>query len=78
VLDSSDNVYGNTSLCGAHGAGTAWKLSGGTLSLLHSFAGGADGSVAYGELLLTNSGLIYGTTLEGGASDYGTVWSYMP
>ena len=79
VLDSKDNIYGNTSLCGADGQGTAWELtSKGALTLLHSFAGGADGSVAYGELLRTSKGELYGTTLEGGGSDYGTVWSYAP
>ncbi len=79
VLDSKDNIYGNTSLCGASGQGTAWELNNkNTLTLLHSFAGGADGSVAYGELLRTAKGELYGTTLEGGTADYGTLWSYLP
>jgi len=79
VLDSEDNVYGNSSLCGASGEGTAWKLSKkGTLTLLHSFAGGSDGAVPYGELLRTANGELYGTTLEGGTDGYGTVWSYLP
>jgi uncharacterized repeat protein (TIGR03803 family) len=78
VLDSKNNIYGNTSLCGAYGEGTAWELSGGAITLLHSFAGGADGSVAYGELLRTAKGELYGTTLEGGSADYGTIWSYLP
>lgn len=78
VLDSKDNIYGNTSLCGASGQRTAWGLSGGMLTLLHGFAGGTDGSVAYGELLRTAKGELYGTTLEGGTADYGTVWSYLP
>jgi uncharacterized repeat protein (TIGR03803 family) len=79
ILDSKDDLYGNTSLCGASGDGTAWELSKtGTLTLLHSFAGGADGSVPYGELLRTARGELYGTTLEGGTDDYGTIWSYVP
>jgi uncharacterized repeat protein (TIGR03803 family) len=79
VLDSKENIYGNTSLCGASGEGTAWELNNkGAITLLHSFAGGTDGSVAYGELLRTASGELYGTTLEGGSADYGTVWSYLP
>ncbi|HEX4160364.1 MAG TPA: choice-of-anchor tandem repeat GloVer-containing protein [Rhizomicrobium sp.] len=79
VLDWKDDIYGNTSLCGASGQGTVWELGNtGTLTLLHSFAGGADGSVAYGELLRTAKGELYGTTLEGGTADYGTVWSYLP
>jgi uncharacterized repeat protein (TIGR03803 family) len=79
VLDSKRSLYGNTSLCGASGYGTAWKLSRkSTLTLLHSFAGGTDGAVPYGELLRTAKGELHGTTLEGGTSDYGTLWSYLP
>ena len=79
VLDSNDNLYGNSSLCGASGEGTAWELSNkGALTVLHSFAGGSDGAVPYGELLRTAKGELYGTTLEGGTDDYGTVWSYLP
>jgi len=79
LLDSKDNIYGNSSLCGTSGEGTAWELSKeGALTLLHSFAGGSDGAVPYGELLGTAKGELYGTTLEGGTADYGTLWSYLP
>lgn len=79
VLGSHGNVYGNSSLCGASGDGTAWQLSKkGTLTLLHSFSNSPDGSVAYGELLRTAGGELFGSTLEGGTGGFGTVWSYVP
>ena len=47
----------------------------GTLTLLHSFAAsGSDGSDPGGGLIRDAKGNLYGTTLAGGSSGYGTVW----
>jgi uncharacterized repeat protein (TIGR03803 family) len=43
--------------------------------ILHSFApGGSDGFVPYGGLTIDSGGNLYGTTLEGGTADGGTVF----
>ncbi|MBZ5573191.1 MAG: hypothetical protein LAO09_15075 [Acidobacteriia bacterium] len=46
--------------------------------VLHSFAGGTDGSGPYGSLILDSRGNLYGTTLSGGAYGYGTVFKVTP
>jgi hypothetical protein len=62
--------------------GTVFKLSppktkGGkwTEQVLHSFAGGTDGASPNGDLALDNSGVIYGTTVNGGDQDCKTNYS---
>jgi uncharacterized repeat protein (TIGR03803 family) len=45
-----------------------------TYGLLHGFAGGADGATPSAALVLDAAGNLYGTTLEGGASNLGTVF----
>jgi uncharacterized repeat protein (TIGR03803 family) len=76
--DNAGNLYGSTGGGGAYGYGTVYELSpsgkGWTLTTLYSFTGGADGSGPYGPVLYKN-GVIYGTTVDGGASGfYGTVY----
>lgn len=45
----------------------------------HNFTGGPDGGVPYDELVFdSTSGKFYGTTSDGGSSDLGTVFSYVP
>jgi uncharacterized repeat protein (TIGR03803 family) len=48
-----------------------------TLETLHSFAGGADGAVPDGTLLL-HEGKLFGTTTAGGLSDAGTIYVVDP
>jgi uncharacterized repeat protein (TIGR03803 family) len=48
--------------------------SAGTETVLHSFTGGADGASPHAGLIRDAQGNLYGTTLSGGASDYGTVF----
>lgn len=45
------------------------------LTVLHSFRGGNEGSQPWAALLQAPDGLLYGTTLEGGEDDVGTVFS---
>jgi uncharacterized repeat protein (TIGR03803 family) len=50
-----------------------------TYALLYSFTGGGDGYFPNGDLLLdSNTGALFGTTLCGGASGDGTVFSLTP
>ena len=77
--DSKGNLYGVTNSCGAEGYyGALYELSASsTYTLLHSFDY-TDGLAPIGEVLQAQDGALYGTTLYGGANDWGTVWEYMP
>lgn len=73
VLDSAGNLfgtalYGGDLHCGdGSGCGTVFELAPtGTLTILHTFTGGADGSIPWGTLLLDSAGNLFGTTIEGG------------
>lgn len=79
IFDSSGNLYGTTSHGGAYGYGTVFEMthagSGGwTGKALHSFGGGADGTIPYGSLVFDAAGNLYGTTLGGGAYQLGTAF----
>jgi uncharacterized repeat protein (TIGR03803 family) len=77
ILDGPGNAYGTTNEGGdaAH-HGTVFKLDKtGTLTVLHTFAGGKDGSSPDAGLILDESGNLYGTTTQGGDKDNnGTVF----
>ena len=71
--------YGTTELGGASGNGVIFALVNktGPEFVLYSFGSGSDGE--YPAAALTNvSGTLYGTTLYGGASGDGTVYSFSP
>jgi uncharacterized repeat protein (TIGR03803 family) len=46
--------------------------------VLHSFQGGNDGRTPEASLIVDSNGNLYGTTPEGGASGYGTVFEVSP
>jgi len=82
VVDPAGSLYGVTEGGGTYNYGTAFKLvpaSGGiwTKTILHSFAGGADGSSPT-SLTLSERGDLYGTTVGGGAYSGGTVFKIVP
>ena len=73
VRDSAGNLYGSTryagdlNCSGKQGCGTAFKLDQtGALTVLHTFVGGADGSLPEGTLVLDAAGDLFGTTVYGG------------
>jgi len=73
VRDSAGNLYGTARYggdlnCSEHqGCGTAFKLDQtGTLTVLHTFTGGADGALPEGTLVLDATGDLFGTTVYGG------------
>lgn len=75
VLDAAGNLYGTTSHGGLFNAGTVFKLSpSGRFKVLHTFAGGVDGSQPYAGLMRDHHGNLYGTAKYGGASGHGTVF----
>jgi uncharacterized repeat protein (TIGR03803 family) len=77
------NFYGTTSTGGTNRFGTVFKISdSGSLTTLYSFAGGIDGgSSLFGAgsplagLVQGRDGNFYGTTLDGGVSGEGVVFS---
>jgi uncharacterized repeat protein (TIGR03803 family) len=84
VQGTDGNFYGTTYGGGASNYGTVFKITpGGKLTTLYSFCarGGAsctDGIEAQGGLVLGSDGNFYGTTLEGGANNHGTVFKITP
>ena len=79
IQDAAGNLYGSTNHGGQNNYGTVFMLTaGGTETLLHSFLGPlTDGSYpggGGGKLLRDATGNLYGTTLQGGAFNSGTVF----
>jgi uncharacterized repeat protein (TIGR03803 family) len=77
-------LYGTTedgggSGCNSYGCGTVFEVSttGQGYRVLHSFTGGSDGQNPLAGLVNVN-GTVYGTTLGGGVTGYGTVFSLSP
>lgn len=76
VLQASNaNLYGTTASGAGFGYGTIFELppNGGTLTTLHEFKG-SDGEYSVAGLVQGTDGNLYGTTEEGGANGYGTVF----
>ena len=82
VLDRSGFLYGTTPVGGQSGSGgTVFRLasSGVAYGALHSFFGGdADGWFPASAPLLDAAGRIYGTTVNGGPHNAGTVYTLNP
>ena len=90
VFDAAGDLYGTT--VGGGGSpqrGVVYKLThhatgGWTESVLHPFAGTADGAFPYGNPFLDGSGNLFGTTLDGGgagcqfSSGCGTCYKLLP
>jgi len=77
TLDASGNLYGTTSLGGAYGYGTIFRLATGTTwteTILHSFGYGSDGATPYAGLVSDASGNLYGAATDGGANGGGTAF----
>ena len=76
IRDSAGNLYGTTASGGTGDYGTVFKVSAqGLETVLYSFTGGADGGGPRdGSLVRDSAGNLYGTTREGGSSDFGVVF----
>lgn len=78
-LSTAGIVYGVTSAGGSSNDGVAFALAkSGKLwneTILHNFIGGtSDGSNPYGLHIDPNTGALYGSTVYGGSSNFGTVF----
>jgi uncharacterized repeat protein (TIGR03803 family) len=76
VKAGDGNLYGTTLAGGASNGGTIFRIStNGILSILYSFTGQGDGGQpAGGGLLQARDGNLYGTTISGGTSNFGTLF----
>jgi len=78
ILDPG-NLYGTTEEYGAFGQGTIFRLdSAGNFTGQYSFTGEPSGGLPLGSLLRDAQGDLYGTTEEGGADGYGSVFKLAP
>ena len=79
ITDAGGNLFGTTDEVGAHEAGTVFEIAktargyASTPTTLVSF-NGADGSGPQAGLIADAIGNLFGTTIAGGASGYGTVF----
>ena len=64
-------------LCGILALG-AHASQAASFQTLYRFTGGMDGATPIGALIMTNSGLFYGTTFSGGVNGGGTIFSFDP
>jgi uncharacterized repeat protein (TIGR03803 family) len=73
-------LFGTANGGGSSGYGVVFSLTikSGAYNVLHNFTGSSDGQYPYGTLALDPNGNLYGTTYEGGASSYGTVFEVVP
>jgi uncharacterized repeat protein (TIGR03803 family) len=83
LLDSQSNIYGTTSSGGAMGVGTVFKVDAlGNEIVIHSFCSGGypcvDGVNPYAGLIQDPTGILYGTTWDGGVYGHGTVFKIDP
>src|ERR1039457_6810828 len=80
-----NGVLVGTAYTGGNGWGTVFELSppaqsgeAWTINQLYAFTGGVDGANPRAGVIFSSHGAIFGTTEQGGASGYGTVFSLTP
>jgi uncharacterized repeat protein (TIGR03803 family) len=79
IVDRSGDLYGTTYEGGQNNLGVVFKLTpSGREIVLHSFAGGNDGSNPFAGLVADSEGNLYGTTQLGGRNNEGTVFKLTP
>ena len=77
IIGPSGGLFGTTatggnSACPGGGCGTVFeRFADGTEGVLYTFAGGTDGAIPYGGLIMDAAGNLYGTTSAGGGSGCG-------
>ena len=78
TVGANNTLYATTLNGGSSDSGTiiSFNFSTKTESVLHSFAGGSDGSSPYGSLFMASNQLYYGMTANGGANSLGTIFSF--
>jgi uncharacterized repeat protein (TIGR03803 family) len=75
ITGSDGNLYGTTIKGGASNAGAVFQITtSGSLTTLHSFAGGDDGANPFAGLVTGTDGNLYGTTETDGSNGSGTIY----
>ncbi|HTT98979.1 MAG TPA: choice-of-anchor tandem repeat GloVer-containing protein [Rhizomicrobium sp.] len=80
-FDAAGNLYGTTSVGGAHGFGTVFQLTPGatwTETVLHSFRNTDDGAYPYAGMISDAAGNLYGAATQGGTAGGGTIFKLKP
>ena len=81
MVDASGSLFGTT-LFGGEGYGVVFKMSlrdsNWILVPLYAFKSGNDGMYPYAGVIRDASGALYGTTSQGGSSNWGTVFKLSP
>jgi uncharacterized repeat protein (TIGR03803 family) len=79
TFDAQGRLYGTTASGGTGGDGTVFEIDPGigTINTLFSFSG-ANGSTPFAGVTLDSQGNIYGTTVDGGPGNWGTVFELSP
>jgi len=77
VLVSGGTLYGMTNQGGANNIGSIYSvpITGGSVTILYDFTGGADSGTPLGDLVLSN-GTLYGMTLGAGSSVFGNIFAF--
>jgi len=80
TMDSAGNLYGPTGCNGPNNTGTVYKTNAhGAFLLLYAFPDEFEnGNGPTGQLLLDDTGSIYGVTSGGGTNDYGVLYTLTP
>jgi uncharacterized repeat protein (TIGR03803 family) len=78
LLSKTGTLYGTTTSSQLGGALYSVSSTGGGYQLLHSFGNTGDGATVNGGVTADSSGVLYGTTKQGGAHGCGTVYSFDP
>ena len=80
LLEFGRVLYGVTNSGGVSDFGTIFRinLDGSDFTLVHSFTGGVSDGQWPGGSLIGSGGVLYGMTLAGGASGYGTIFKVNP
>jgi uncharacterized repeat protein (TIGR03803 family) len=79
IIHRGTKLFGTTQIGGQGDCGTVFAVdvASGKEAVLHAFSGGADGQTPLGGITFGND-VLYGTTLQGGESENGIVFSVDP
>ena len=73
------NLYGTAPSGGTLGFGGVFKITtAGVFSVIYNFDGTVHGKIPRGGLTLSSDGNFYGTTWQGGTSNYGNISKSLP